>query len=401
MISLTREQARRFLVRRHLLAPSRSLPASPDSVLEVARKLGSLQFDPLDPTGARNHDLVLHARVSGYQRAWCDQWLYGEERRLFEVYNKSLNLVPVEELPFHRLAWMRAEARHRDGLLARGAKVARAVLQRIEREGSAASLAVAREHDAQLVGYWGAPTSEGRATLDALFETGRVGIVRRDGNRKHYDLIERLFPAELLATKVPRAECVRHRLLTRHRAVGLLGTGGSAELWVGIGTAAERKRALEQLVRQGVLVPVAVEGVRGERFVLADELPLLDEPFESQTATLIAPLDPLVWDRRLLVALFDFDYKWEIYTPIEQRRYGYYVLPILHGDRFVGRIEPRFDRDSATLTIAGVWFEPKVRLDAPLLHALTDALAAFARFVGAERAAFRGRSARALERALG
>lgn len=377
------------------------MPASPDSVLEVARKLGSLQFDPLDPTGARNHDLVLHARVSGYQRAWCDQWLYGEQRRLFEVYNKSLNLVPVEELPFHRLAWSRAEERHRDGLLSRGAKVARAVLARIEREGSAASLAVAREHDAQLVGYWGAPTSEGRATLDALFETGRVGIVRRDGNRKHYDLIERLFPAELLATKVPRAECVRHRLLTRHRAVGLLGTGGSAELWVGIGTAAERKSALEKLVRQGVLVPIAVEGVRGERFVLADELPLLDEPFESQTATLIAPLDPLVWDRRLLVALFDFDYKWEIYTPIEQRRYGYYVLPILHGDRFVGRIEPRFDRASAALTIAGVWFEPKVRLDAPLLCALTDALAAFARFVGAERTAFRGRSARALERALG
>lgn len=389
-------------MRRHRFAPPRALPATPESVLEVTRLLGSLQFDPLDPPGARNHDLVLHARIADYQRTWCDRWLYGDDRRLFEVYNKSLNLVPVEELPFHRHAWERAKARHRDGLLARGAKVARAVLERIEREGSSASLAVAREHDAQLVGYWGAPTSEGRATLDALFETGRIGIVRREGNRKHYDLIERLFPAELLARKVSHEERVRHRLLTRHRAVGLLGTGGNAELWVGIGDADERKKALEQLVRRGTLVPVQVEGVRGERFVLEGELPLLDEPFESRAVTLVAPLDPIVWDRKLLGALFDFDYTWEIYTPVAKRQFGYYVLPILHGDRFVGRIEPRFERETATLEIVGTWFEPWVRVDDELIHALAEALFALARFVGAEQHVVRGRARHvpALKRAL-
>lgn len=386
-ITLSREHARRFVVQRHMLAPPRALPSSAASVLEVARRLGSLQFDPIEIPGARNHDLVLHARVRGYERAWCDGWLYGEERRLVEIYNKSLNLVPVEELPFHRLAWKRAEARHRDGLLARGAKVARAVLDRIRREGSAASLEVARQHDTAMIGYWGVKTSEGRATLDALFETGRIGIARRDGNRKHYDLMERLLPAELLARRVPHGEAVKHRVLSRHRAMGLLGTGGNAELWVGIGSAAERREALQQLVRDGALVPVEVEGVRGDRYVLAEELPLLDAPAAPPAVTLVAPLDPIVWDRRLLSALFEFEYTWEIYTPVAKRQYGYYVLPILYGDRFVGRIEPRFDRGRATLDVLGAWLEPwfgEAESEA-FGVALGDALQALARFAGADR----------------
>src|SRR5512132_69623 len=91
-ISLSRTQARRFLVARHGLAPPRALPARPESVLRVIERLGVLQFDPLEVPGARNHDLVLHARIGGYRRGWCEEWLYGPDRRLVEVYNKSLNI---------------------------------------------------------------------------------------------------------------------------------------------------------------------------------------------------------------------------------------------------------------------------------------------------------------------
>ena len=101
------ERPRRFLVRRHLLAPPRSLPADPSSVRTVVERLGSLQFDPLEVPGARNHDLVLHARIDGYRREWCDQLLYGPGRRLIELYNKSLNMVPMHELPHYRIAWQR------------------------------------------------------------------------------------------------------------------------------------------------------------------------------------------------------------------------------------------------------------------------------------------------------
>ncbi len=388
---LSREHARRFVVRRHMLAPPRALPATADSVLAVTRRLGSLQFDPIDVPGARNHDLVLHARVAGYERAWCDGWLYGPERRLVEVYNKSLNLVPIDELPWHRLAWERAAQRHAKGALAEGATVAPAVLARITAEGSAGAAAVAKEHDAQVTGYWGTLTSEGRAALDALFETGRIGIARRDGNRKHYDLMERLVPRDVLDRTVPRDDAVRHRLLSRHRAMGLLGASGSAELWVGLGDAATRRAATQWLAREGALVPVTVEGVRGERYVLGDELTLLDETAQPATtasaATLVAPLDPIVWDRKLLGALWDFDYTWEIYTPVVKRSYGYYVLPLLYGDRFVGRIEPRFDRPQATLTVLDAWFEPWFRAhdDEHFARSVADALAGLARFAGARR----------------
>src|SRR5690349_11631773 len=104
-LALSRDHARRFLVRRHLLDPARSLVPEPASVMAVVERLGSLQFDPLEVPGARNHDLVLHARIEGYARALCDDLLYAPpgERRLFEAYNKSLNILPVEELPFFRL----------------------------------------------------------------------------------------------------------------------------------------------------------------------------------------------------------------------------------------------------------------------------------------------------------
>src|SRR5580692_4487383 len=113
-IPLSRDHARRFLVRRHLLDPARRLPPEPASVLAVVDRLGSLQFDPLEAPGARNHELVLHARIDGYRRALCDDLLYPStgERRLYEAYNKSLNILPIAELPFYRLGWERSAARH-------------------------------------------------------------------------------------------------------------------------------------------------------------------------------------------------------------------------------------------------------------------------------------------------
>src|SRR5712691_12090250 len=108
--TISPEVARRYLVLRHFLAPPRSLPGEPASVMRVFERLGSIQFDPLDIAG-RNHDLVLLARVAGYRREWTDHWLY-EDRRLYETYNKGLSIVPVADLPLYRYVWDRARTRH-------------------------------------------------------------------------------------------------------------------------------------------------------------------------------------------------------------------------------------------------------------------------------------------------
>src|SRR5262244_773764 len=158
-LELTAAEARAFLVRRHFLSPPRALPARAESVLRVVRELGSVQFDPLEVTGARNDDLVLASRIRNYRRAWMERWLYGppEERQLFEAYNKSLNVLPVEELPVHRVDW--ESWRLRDGayfrLLTKQGEIAAAILDRLAREGPRPGSAFVERNGARLHWGWG------------------------------------------------------------------------------------------------------------------------------------------------------------------------------------------------------------------------------------------------------
>jgi uncharacterized protein len=359
--------ARRFLILRHLLAPARALPPDPPSVLAVVDRLGSLQFDPLEVAG-RNHDLVLLARIRGYRREWTDGWLYGPDRRLYETYNKGLSIVPTAELPWFRVAWDRGRAGHAapGGTFERHAELVDELVARIRERGPLLPREVGPR---EAIDWYWRPTNQVRAILEALAESGILGIARREGNLRVYDLVERLFPAELLGQRHEERDQLRHRMLSRHRGNGLLGTGGQAELWYGTGRfAAERAALRAELVEAGELARVQVDGLKGERFVIAGEHPILDQaerevargssPGGSDpTVAFLAPLDPLAWDRDLLRRLFGFDYLWEVYVPAAKRRWGYYVLPILYGDRFVGRIEPRIERRARTLRIATLYWE--------------------------------------------
>jgi len=392
--------ARRFLVLRHLLAPPRSLPPEPESVLRVVERLGSLQFDPLEVAG-RNHDLVLLARVAGYRRDWTDHWLY-EDRRLYETYNKSLNIVPVAELPWFRWIWDRAQARHTGRAFDEHAPLVEELMTRIREQGSLLPRDVgARE---AIDWYW-RPTNQVRAILEALAEVGTIGIARREGNLRVYDLAERLFPPAILAEHRPEEEQQQHRLLARYRGNGLLGASGNQELWVGgTGYAADRARRRTALVEDGRLLPVRVEGIKGERFVVAEDATYLHQAGREisdgtspggaePSVTLLAPLDPLCWDRDLLRRLFGFDYVWEVYVPAPKRRWGYYVLPMVYGDRFVGRIEPRIDRRARTLHVLGAWFEPGFDplAEPGFVAALADALLAHRDFADLAKVSFPAR----------
>lgn len=390
-LRISADHARRFLVHRHLLAPPRALRAEAASVLTVIERLGLLQFDPIEVPGARNHDLVLHARIGGYRRGWCEQWLYGADRRLIEIYNKSLNILPMAELPHYRIDWARADGKVSGGVLRKQARVMKAVLERIENDGPLSTAAFA-EHKHR-VDWWWAPTRASRAVMEGLFVIGHLGIARREGNRRFYDLIERLVPAGLLRRREPEEKAMTHRLLSRFRAMGLTSPVGTGmEIMYGTGSAAERARRTGRLVANGRLLPVEVEGLRATRYLLAEEKPLLVATAEPAAlpppgVTFVAPLDPLVWDRRMLRELWGLDYLWEIYVPAAKRRFGYYVLPILFGDRFVGRIEPRLERASRKLAILSVSFEAGFDpIEATgFLPALSEALEAYRSFVGATR----------------
>lgn len=370
--AVSRAVARRFFVLRHLLAPPRSLPAEADSVLRVVDRVGSLQFDPLEVAG-RNHDLVLLARIDGYRRAWTEELLY-DRRVLFEAYNKGLSILPMAELPWYRLTWDRHRIAHDGTTFDTHAPLVEELLGRIRDGGPLSPTDV--QPRAAIDWYW-RPTNQVRAVLEALAEAGMIGIARRDGNRRIYDLAERLFDADLLARRPSEREAMRHRLLSRYRGHGLLGRSGSAELFLGTGRAKSdpahpdrpsRTELTVELVADGELVPVAIEGLRSERFIVAAEAPILEQAVSEvaggrppggrpPAVAFLAPLDPFCWDRAFLAGLFDFDYVWEVYVPQARRRWGYYVLPILFGDRLVGRIEPRIDRRDRVLRILGLWWE--------------------------------------------
>ena len=385
-LRVTAEDARRFLVAHHLLGPARSLKGGPEAVLQVFGRLGSVQFDPLAVAG-RNHDLVLHARVANYDPAWCGELLYGR-RELFEAMNKGLSLLPTSELPWYRVSW--TESRSAARVLAENAEIATRILDRIREEGALTALDF---ESGRTTNWFGTSMSLASAVLDAYVATGVLGLARREGNRRYFDLMGRLFPNDLLERDVPLRDQQLHKLLSRYRAHGLLGTYSGALIGTGPANPDSRfpdhpgRTALrEELVEMGELVPVDIEGVRGKRFVLRDEVDLLQAPPEPRSSVaFLPPLDPLVWDRQFLQPLFGFEHVWEVYVPEYKRRWGYYVLSVLFRDRLVGRIEPRIDRVGDRVQMLGLWWEEwfDPRREDGFVDAMREALQAYVRFAGA------------------
>ena len=243
-------------------------------------------------------------------------------------------------------------------------------------------------HARPSTGTGGPRTRSGRCSRRSR-EAGILGIARREGNRRVYDLAERLFPAELLAERRPEREQRRHKLLSRYRGNGLLGATGDYSIWAGTGEAADAGLAPRRAGgRRERSSRWRSRGSRARGSWWADERAdarrrrggggrRAGADGRGRASRSSRPLDPLAWDRDLLLRLWGFDYRWEVYVPAAKRRWGYYVLPLLYGDRFVGRIEPRIDRKTGTLRILGLWwedgFDPLSAANPGFVDAFTDA----------------------------
>jgi uncharacterized protein YcaQ len=237
-------------------------------------------------------------------------------------------------------------------------------------------------------GNWHKKSQAARSVLEQLYTDGVLIIHHKKGSRKFYDLAEKYLPETILDSKNPCKnddEFTAWRVLRRIGAVGLLWDKNSTA-FLGIDINAEkRKRILDSLMSQGKICPVSVEGIK-QIFYYRSEDDLLMKSIISDEADLkprmsfIAPLDPLMWDKSLIQALWDYQYSWEIYTPAVKRKYGYYTLPILFGDRFVGRIEAVPDRKKRVLEVRGLWWEQGVRQTKKMNAALEKTLTGFAKF---------------------
>ena len=373
--TLTLTEARRLAVVAQLLSAPR-----PTDMLEVIRHLGGLQMDPTASI-ARAERLVLWSRLGPYDVKELDRLLY-TERELFEYY---AFILPMEDLPIHQHKMRRyatattplSRARRQEWMRQNQA-FRRYVLAELRKRGPIASRALEDRAALAIVGDgWNGGRSLTRM-LEILWTSGEVAVAGRDGNVRLWDIAERHYPPP---TKLPRESAVARTILARQ----LRARGPSRVTQFGY-TFDDRppgwRRALDALIAEGDIVPVKVETTPGTWYVHRDTLQV---PFAPRT-TFLAPFDRLIHNRVRTEELFGFYYRIEIYVPPAQRKYGYYVLPILHGERLVGRIDPVFDRAAKRLDVKGVWAEPGAPADAG--PGIAEALGELAAWVGAETIRF-------------
>ncbi|MDR0928202.1 MAG: winged helix DNA-binding domain-containing protein [Oscillospiraceae bacterium] len=380
MLTLTNAQARRYLLRRHGLIGGHRFEGKAGTLAYV-RQCGCIQFDPIDVCG-QNAELVLQSRVKGFQKYYLAELLYAD-RALVDYFDKNLSIWPVEDWPY--FAPLRAMHQVR-GYSREAVDMAADAVRKLLKERP---FVCARDLGMEEKVHWAwANTTLSRAILETLYFRGELCIHHKKGTNKQYAPAERLLPPELLAAPDPysgdEAAHRAWRVARRIGAVGLLWNRPS-DAWLGIGgmQRAGRDAAFEALLSEGRILPVQVEGFTEPLYAPADAVTLLEEAASGTTyaprAELIAALDCLLWDRKLIRQLFDFSYSWEIYTPKEARRYGYYVLPLLIGERFAGRVEALPDAKAGVLRVKGIWWEGR-----PAPAALAKCMQRFANFHGCE-----------------
>ncbi len=389
MKTITREQARRFILSRQGLL-GRYRFAGKDGALAYVRQAGCIQYDPVDVCG-RNAELTLQSRVKGFTRKTLYDLLY-RDRLLVDYSDKELSIWPREDWPY--FSAYRGMSRAHGASFAGIPELEAQAVAYIRENGPVSSdtLPIAGtifwHSSMHWSGHWHKQSPAARSVLEQLYTDGVLLIHHKSGTRKYYDLADRYFPPELLSAPNPcpdGASFLRWRIRRRIGAVGLLWNRRS-DAWLGIQMSGEqRDQAFEALEEAGAITPVRVEGIRFPLYMPAEDEPLLEDTFAGRIDArprleFLAPLDPMLWDRKLIEALWDYRYSWEIYTPAEKRKYGYYVLPMLYGDRFAGRIEAAADGKSGILAVRNIWYEDGVRQTKKLVQAIEGAVGRLAKF---------------------
>ena len=396
-ISISKTTARRFVMGKQGLWPGRRWQGL-EGAAQAIRACEAVQLDPLNVI-ARSHDIFLWSRVLDYQPEHFNELLYNQ-RRFFD-YGGCLFAYPIEELPHWRLhmarrgqqkRWIDYANDHTDLLeTVRGELRERGPLGNRDFDGTARINSYRGRKDTALALFY-------------LWLTGEVFIHHRQRFDRVYHFREAVVPPELNYASSEQDAHAHFALKT----VAFLGLARQRGWATGMSDylqrkleAAEANQHLQALLESGQLISVQVEGSKDAYLALGADQPLLEEveagripaawqPLGSTTqeeVTILAPLD-IVSARGRAKKLFDFEYIWEVYKPAEQRRWGYYTLPILYGDRLAARLDPKLDRSSMTLHINGFWLEDWQPADADFAAALGAGLQRFARFVRASQVDF-------------
>jgi hypothetical protein len=375
---LSLPEARRIALAAQGLGGPRPERASAARWLRTLDRLSLHQIDSVNVL-VRAHYLPAFSRLGPYDRSLVDiaAWGARKKRRLFEYWAHEASLLPLSLHPLLRWRMARAD---RGGAGWKGLRLfarerraeAETLLNRIRNEGPGAASDFEEKRGRSGWWQWG----DAKQALEWLFWAGHITTAtRRGGFERVYDLTERVIPAEILALPTPDEKDAQRVLV--ERAAQALGVATAQDLrdYFRLGPN-EGREAIEALLEGGILKPVEVPGWTHLAYLHRDAR----TPRRASARALLAPFDPLVWERSRALRLFDFHYRIEIYTPADKRLHGYYVLPFLLGDRLVARLDLKADRQAGQLLVHAVHLEPHAPSDA--MDAISEELAAMADWLG-------------------
>lgn len=369
------------------------MPANAEGIVQLAIELGCLQIDPIRVVEHPQY-LIPWSRLGHYKHAQLDKALW-EDKTLFHYWAHAASLVPTIDYPIHQVMMRRYPSRSSSTGYPRFMKfleankaLKRHILTQLRKHGP---LRTSDFKDLSVVNYessgWNTDRNVDRM-LDYLWTKGKVMIVGRTGQQRVWDLAERWLPEW---TPTDRLSIQQQTRRSVERSVKAMGIAMKKHVWYYFTRwrYEDLPNVLKLLERKGELIPVIVPGVKGAWHLHPDDLELVEKlqagDWEPRAPTLLSPFDPLIADRARTKLMWGFDYAIEIYVPKDKRKYGYYVLPILMGDRLIGRVDPAMDRKTGVLTINGIWAESDAPKDKVTGTAVGRSIEDLARFLGAEK----------------
>jgi hypothetical protein len=388
---VTIEAARLLLMKAQGLLADTGRRATTATLQKIIEQMGFVQLDSINVVERAQH-LTLASRLDTYRPERLSR-LLEKERSLFEHWTHDASAIPTKWFAqwkprfaaAREIIWRKPWWRERMG--EDPDKVITQVRERIAREGPLRSLDF--EHKQQGMppaAWWGWKPQ--KAALEYLWSTGELMVTRREKFQKVYDLTERVLPEQSREPQPSEREHVEWACHTALERLVVATPKEIAEFWHAIGIA-KAKAWCEEGARAGRIIPVLLESSDGAKgrvsFALCDwERRLSGLPAPPAKTRLLSPFDPVLRDRARARRLFNFDYRFEAFVPAPQRQYGYYVLPILEGDRLVGRLDPKFNRSDGILHIRQIYWEPGIRVTLSRRGGLDGAVEQLARLVGAQ-----------------
>ena len=383
-VNLSNKQARQFiLLKQGLIGKYKFIEEK--GVCDFIKQVGCIQFDPIDVCG-KNAELVLQSRVEGFSKDMLYKLLY-KDRVLIDYLDKNMSIFGIDDWKYF------SRTRSTYDEYVRSIDKVNAVTEEIKLIIKEKGFVSSKDINLNEKVDWAwNPTTLSRAALETMYFRGELILHHKKGTIKQYALAIQHIAHEILKASDPNLTEEEHlewRILRRIGAVGMLWNKPSDAL-LGIDglKAANRKDIFQKLIKEDKIIEILIENIPDSFYCLTADRPLIDKvlhnnDFKCRTE-FIAALDNMLWDRKLIKKIFDFDYKWEIYTPVAQRKYGHYVLPVLSGDRFIGRIEIVNGKKSKQLIVKNFWFEDDIESHNIFYENIYECITRFSKFNNCE-----------------